>query len=405
MLAPLSLSPVVKSPQTSAAGIVSSSTRCGTELLQRSGECKRFVYCCSSSSSSSQKDAFPPGKNGWKFSRLKGVPLCSAQFKDLNSSSSFSSPTIEEITNGSTSLYNTGSGSHFHPPPAPTASLETPHSLADGRYNNNHRAFDQVNTVGILGGLNPLATVEFMRKIVDASNVENDGELIPVLLCSDPNMRKSVLSRRMPAKSIFNPALPEESWAGAEEIELLTVDPLIQKRRFLEASGAKCIVMPCHISHLWFDQIVEGCTVPFLEMADCVIDELKAADLQPLEAGIRPKIGVLGSEATLTSDFYQEKLRSQGFDVALPDKATMEHAVIPGLAALQRRDMEGARNLLRIAIQVLLVNAVNIVVLACHNMPTAFDPSDPILRKCIDPSDALARAAVRWSKTTRGVTR
>lgn len=91
----------------------------------------------------------------------------------------------------------------------------------------------------------------------------------------------------------------------------------------------------------------------------------------------------------------------QGFDIAVPDKTTMEHAGVPGLSALYRRDMVGARNLLRIAVHVLLVSAVNKVVLACHDMPTAFEPTDPLLLKCIDPIDALARATVKWAQAAK----
>lgn len=386
----------------------SSSRRCDSESLLRLRECRipscssrKLSFRCTSSSSL--------GKNVRKLSRLKSVPLGTALFGDFNRNAVGSS-TTRETADGGTGLNDVESS-----PPAPPASTlpppcppppPPPSGSSSEERHGDRRVFDHANTVGILGGLNPLATVEFMRKIVDASNAEDQSDHIPVLLCSDPNLRKRIASSRGRMKSSFKPALLEDAYPGAEEeIELITVEPLIQKRRFLEESGAKCIVMPCHVSHLWYDQLALGCTVPFLHMADCVIDELKAADLQPLEAGTRPKIGVLGSEATLASAFYQEKLRSQGFDVALPDKATMEHAVIPGIAALQRRDMEGAKNLLRIAVQVLLVNAVNVVVLACHNMPTAFDADDPVLRKCIDPTHALARAAVKWSKTTKGLAR
>ncbi|KAG6554744.1 hypothetical protein Mapa_003763 [Marchantia paleacea] len=413
MLDPLCRSLVVKFDH--AAGLGNSSRRCNSEFLLRLRECRslscssrgvrKLLYRCSSSQKyGSACSSSSLGKNVRKLSRLKSVPLCTALFGEFNRNAVGSS-TTRETADGGTGLNDVDSSSPSPSPPPPSHALHTSRSISEERH-GDRRAFDHANTVGILGGLNPLATVEFMRKIVDASNAEDESDHIPVLLCSDPNLRKRIASSRGPMKSSFKPALLEDAYGGAEEeIELITVEPLIQKRRFLEESGAKCIVMPCHVSHLWYDQLAEGCTVPFLHMADCVIDELKAADLQPLEAGTRPKIGVLGSEATLASAFYQEKLRSQGFDVALPDKATMEHAVIPGIAALQRRDMEGAKNLLRIAVQVLLVNAVNMVVLACHNMPTAFDADDPVLRKCIDPTHALARAAVKWSKTTKGLAR
>jgi len=82
----------------------------------------------------------------------------------------------------------------------------------------------------------------------------------------------------------------------------------------------------------------------------------------------------------------------------LPDKATMEHTVIPSIEAMKRKDMEGARNLLRIALQVLLVQAVNVVMLGSDEMRDLLPGDDPLLKKCVDPMDALARSAIKWAE-------
>lgn len=89
----------------------------------------------------------------------------------------------------------------------------------------------------------------------------------------------------------------------------------------------------------------------------------------------------------------------QGFEVVLPDKATMEHTVIPATEALSRKDMEGASNLLRISLQVLLVRAVNSVIIASDDMRDLLPQDDPLLKKCIDPMDALVRTTIKWMQS------
>lgn len=74
----------------------------------------------------------------------------------------------------------------------------------------------------------------------------------------------------------------------------------------------------------------------------------------------------------------------------------MEHAVIPSVEALNRKDIEGAQNLFRIALQVLLVRAVNTVIIASDDMRNLLPPDDPLLKKCVDPMDALARSTVKF---------
>ncbi|KAK7349147.1 hypothetical protein VNO77_06283 [Canavalia gladiata] len=124
------------------------------------------------------------------------------------------------------------------------------------------------------------------------------------------------------------------------------------------------------------------CSVPFLHMEDSVVRKLKETKLKPLEHGNPLRIGVLATNATLASvsqetlcqhelrrlstlsSFNIAKIKEEfylGFEVVLPDRATMEGTMIPAIEALNRKNMEGAYNLLRVALQVLLVRAVNSV--------------------------------------------
>lgn len=82
----------------------------------------------------------------------------------------------------------------------------------------------------------------------------------------------------------------------------------------------------------------------------------------------------------------------------------MEHTVIPAIEAINRKDIEGARNLLRIALQVLMVRAVNSVILASDEMRDLLPHQDPLLKKCIDPMDALAWSIIKWAQSAGKVT-
>ncbi|KAI4355721.1 hypothetical protein L6164_004468 [Bauhinia variegata] len=252
----------------------------------------------------------------------------------------------------------------------------------------------QVSSVGIIGGVSVDATLKFLRKLVEFSSEDGENSL-PFVLCSDPVLSKELLSYE---KSYF---LSGRSKAGSVKFDS---SPIVQnlrnKRVFLENSGARCILMPCHISHCWYEEVSKGCSVPFLHMAECVARELKEAKLKPLEAGSPLRIGVLATNATLAAGFYQKKLENEGFEVVLPDRATMEHTVIPAIEALNGKDIEGACNLLRIALQVLLVRAVNCVILASDDMRNLLPQDDPLLKKCIDPTESLARSTIKWLKSS-----
>lgn len=146
------------------------------------------------------------------------------------------------------------------------------------------------NTVGIIGGLSSFSTLMFLEKLVWWGS-RNQKESIPFVVCSgDPTIRRELLMNN-----------PE-----------VIVDNLTSKRKFLEKSGAQCIVMPCHVSHVWHRQVSQGCSVTFLNVGDCVAMELKDAKLKPLEAGSSDvKIGVLARDATYVAEFYKNKLQNE----------------------------------------------------------------------------------------------
>ncbi|KAK4410597.1 hypothetical protein Sango_0132700 [Sesamum angolense] len=278
----------------------------------------------------------------------------------------------------------------------------------------NFSCLDQANSVGIIGGLSVDSSLNFAKKL----GMEEQETGLPFILCSDPTLNKELSS----LESGYFPLLSGRT----ERVHInqsSVVEKLRYKRVFLEKSGVCCVVMPCQILHSWHNEVEDGCSVPLLHMGECVAKELKEEKFRPIEAGSPIRIGVLATNATLAASVYQDKLEHeyfvrsplfmflscasenkrelsdmQGFEVVLPDKATMEHTVIPALDALSRKDFEGAQNLFRIALQVLLVRAVNRIILASDELRQLLPLDDPLWMKCIDPMDALTRSAVKHAQ-------
>lgn len=266
--------------------------------------------------------------------------------------------------------------------------------------NSGGSMLTQCNSVGVIGGLSVVSTLNFINKLAKWSSEDEENSNIPFVLCSDPVLSKEL---QLQERSAF-PFPTSKSGRIARDHSTI-VSNLRNKRIFLENAGAGCIVMPCHLSHSWHDEIGEGCSVPFLHIGDCVARELKEAKLKPVEAGSSLRIGLLAANATIAAGFYQEKLQNEGFEVVLPDKATMEHTVIPAMEALTRKDIEGAQNLLRIALQVLLVRAVNAIILASDDLQNLLPPDDPLLKKCANPMDALARSTIKHATQIKEIHR
>ena len=209
------------------------------------------------------------------------------------------------------------------------------------------------DAVGVLGGMGPLATVDFMRKVIAHTPAEADADHIPLIVSSIPQIPDRV-----------GPILRGE---GADPLPAL-----VRERRLLEAAGAKCLVMPCNTAHHWYEPLAEDCPIPFLHVVDATRDSLAAAGVGP------GPLGLVGTEATQKSRFFQDRLGRVGYDCRLLDAAAMDRWIEPGIRLVKQYRLEEAAGLLRRGLETLLAGSVSKVVLACTEIPAAFPRRRPL---------------------------
>jgi len=225
--------------------------------------------------------------------------------------------------------------------------------------------------LGVIGGMGPLATADFFRKLIDATPARDDDEHIPVLIHSVPQV----------------PSRPAAILRGGPS----PLPALIEARDRLLAAGATMLAMPCNTAHHWYDDLAAGCTAPFVHIVDAV------ADLLP--AGAR-ELGIVATRATLRARVFEQRLAGRGIALAAPDEATYDRAVQPAIEAVKRGAAEEGGRLLEPVIAAGLEGGAAMVVLACTELPIALDAiASPLRARCIDSTDALARACVRrWTE-------
>jgi aspartate racemase len=168
---------------------------------------------------------------------------------------------------------------------------------------------------------------------------------------------------------------------------------LLAVRDLLLAAGATAMAMPCNTAYHWYAELVDGCPVPFLHIVDAVRDQLTIGS---------GEVGLIATRATLAAGVYR-RLEAEGFALLSPDDAQYDHAVQPAIDAVKRGAPDEAGPLLEPAIEALLDGGAEVVILACTELPIALDAIDsPLRTRCIDSTDALARACVRWWTHSRG---
>ena len=225
--------------------------------------------------------------------------------------------------------------------------------------------------IGVLGGMGPLATLDFFNKVLEATPAKGDADHVPLLIQSDPRI----------------PSRPPAILSGGRS----PLPELLAGRDRLIAAGATALVMPCNTAHFWFADLVKGCAVPFISIVDASVHELH--DL----GHVGKPIGLIATRATMTAHIFETPLKRAGYALIQPDENMMVTLVLPAIELVKAGHAQQGGNLIEKAVQALLAQGAGAVVLACTEMPVALDAVQSVLRaQCVDSTAALARTCVAW---------
>lgn len=231
------------------------------------------------------------------------------------------------------------------------------------------------DTLGVLGGMGPLATVDFLARLVALTPATRDADHLPVLVYAVPQ----VPDRVAPILTGSGPSPLPALLAGVG---------------WLVAAGAKAIALPCHTAHYWADDIAASSPVPLLHIADAAVVALEAHGLSGAT------IGIIGTRATWQAGIYQDRLGRRGFGTRSCRDTELEAAVFPAIALVKQGAPERARPLFERAIATLLDGGADAVLLACTEIPAAF-AGRRLPDRVIDGTEALARACIAWALSRR----
>lgn len=223
--------------------------------------------------------------------------------------------------------------------------------------------------VGVLGGMGPMATADFFRKLIEETPAQHDCDHVPVVIYSVPQ----IPSRDLAITSGGESPLPQ----------------MLEGMRALKQQGVDFVVIPCNTAHFWYDELSRASGLPILHIVDAVGAELTR---DHAEAG---PIGLLGTEATLFSRIYHERLAPLGIELMVNTPEERRDFVYPGILAVKcGRLAEGGVAVER-AVTRLLERGARTLILGCTELPVALAAvASAQMASCIDATRALARATV-----------
>ncbi len=224
---------------------------------------------------------------------------------------------------------------------------------------------NETKIIGVIGGMGPLATVDLYRKIVEHTDADCDQAHVRTIIDSNTN-------------------IPDRTAAllnGGES----PVAELQESVRLLEQAGAQVLVMPCHTAHCFYDDVQAAASVPVLNMIELTVQELK-------RRGAR-RVGLLATDGAVQSGIYQRHFDGGGIELLLPDAEGQAALMDMIYAGVKAGCMSFDTTAVRAALDMLMENGAQTLILGCTELPPAFEMYD-LDYPNLDPTLILALAAI-----------
>ena len=152
-------------------------------------------------------------------------------------------------------------------------------------------------TVGVLGGLGPMATVYFYDMVVEMTDANTDQQHVDMII-------------------INRASTPDRTGFILDKTKESPLEYLIKDARRLEKAGADFIVLTCNTAHYFYKEIEASVDIPMINM----IEETVNTAIK----NKKNKIGIMATTGNIKMEIYQNMCREKGIDFFVPDGDTQK---------------------------------------------------------------------------------
>ena len=228
---------------------------------------------------------------------------------------------------------------------------------------------------GVMGGLGPEATVDFMARVLALTPAEKDQDHIHLLVDQNPGV----------------PNRQEAILRGAED----PAPALAAMARRLEAAGADFIVMPCNAAHAFQPAIEAAITVPFISIVDVTVEAVRHHGRS---------VGLMATPAGIAGGTYQAAMRAvAGNDALLVFDDAEREAFMSLVYAIKAGDRgPDVASGMRALATALVSRGADVLIAGCTEIPLVLGPGD-IDVPLVVSTDELARRTIELAKGERSL--
>lgn len=228
-----------------------------------------------------------------------------------------------------------------------------------------------MKTIGVIGGLGPMATVYYLELITKMADVSCDQEHPRIVLKSIPDT---------PDRTAYILGKSEEN----------PLPFLLETGKELVAMGADVITIPCITAQYFYEEIKNSLEVPVISLCGNIAEDMSRKEIQ--------KVGILATSGTIESQVLEKSFHNKGIQTVVPD-AELQQAVMKIIYEQIKAGKEVDLQLFLSVSESLLQKGAQRLILGCTEL-SLIKKVHELDDTYVDVLEVLAQKAVLYSGTS-----
>jgi aspartate racemase len=242
-----------------------------------------------------------------------------------------------------------------------------------------NRGKSQAYIPGIIGGLGPLAHIQFEQVFLERSCRRGAG-------CDQDH----------PEWILINATQVPDRTQSLNGLVMDCAPVLVRYGQRLEAAGADFLIVTCNTAHAFYGQVQPALRIPWIPLMTCTTQSLREQF-----PSVR-KVGILATDGTLQTQLYHQSLQKSGlFPVWPPLASPMQQRVMQsiyhpawGIKTTGSQVSEAALIELRQATAWLKEQGAEVVIAGCTELSVGLAQISDLSLPWLDPLTAVADIAL-----------
>ena len=179
-----------------------------------------------------------------------------------------------------------------------------------------------MNKLGIIGGMGPLATADFFRRIIEKTDAKKDQEHIDIILsnhASIPDRTTVILKNQDPS---------------------IVIDVVKEDIKLMEMANVANIAIPCNTFHYFYDMVDSLTDINIIHMPKEALKEFKNL--------YGSRVAVLSTPGTRDAKVYEKQAKDLGMElINIDEYMDSIHELIYYVKETNDLSGEGLRNIIK----------------------------------------------------------